>query len=127
MNIVRKIKLDQLGYYHCKDDKEKKLFEFIKDNLLNLTQIYLKYHNNRKFYFKDEKCLFYIKNKTITLSKYNFKYLFDNLFLEEIYNLLFDILLKYYNIKILFFDFRSSIHLFESINKYYKNEYNKTI
>src|SRR6478735_6283393 len=58
MNIIRKIKLESLRYYVCKDNKEKELFEFIKDNLLNLKQVSLKDFPDYIFYFKDDNCIF---------------------------------------------------------------------
>src|SRR6478735_3307862 len=58
MNIIRKIKLERLGYYNCKNNKEKELFEFIKEKLLNLKQVILKYYPDYIMYFKDDKCIF---------------------------------------------------------------------
>ena len=58
MNIVRKIKLEKLGYYTYKDNREKELFEFIKNNLLNLKEIYLDEYHNEVFWFNKENVVF---------------------------------------------------------------------
>jgi len=57
MNIIRKIKLNSLGMYEF-NDSEKELYEFIKDNFLNLKQVILRDYPNYIFYFKDDKCIF---------------------------------------------------------------------
>jgi len=64
MNIIRKIKLNQLGYYEFKDS-EKELSEFIKENLLDLKEIKLEHKlNSVIMYFnnKDENIFQYHLN-----------------------------------------------------------------
>src|SRR6478735_3039753 len=51
MNIVRKIKLEQLGYYVCKNEKEKEFF-------FDLKEIKLEEYPNSRFWFKDNKFIF---------------------------------------------------------------------
>jgi len=58
MNIIRKIKLEKLGYYICKNNKEKDLFKFIKENLLNLTEIKLEESPNEIFWFNNTELIF---------------------------------------------------------------------
>src|SRR6478735_7193796 len=65
MNIVRKIKLESLGYYICKNNTEKELFKFIKKNMLNLKQVSLKNYT----YF-----IFYFNNKDQNIFQHDFKY-----------------------------------------------------
>jgi len=67
MNIIRKIKLEQLGYYKYKDNKEKELFDFIKNNLLNLTEVILESYSTSKFYFKNDKLIFEMDSNLIIL------------------------------------------------------------
>lgn len=77
MNIIRKIKLESLGYYTCKDDAEKDLFQFIHDNLLNLKEVELKEYSNYKFWFKDDKCIY---DLDIDNNEYHFSTYIVNLF-----------------------------------------------
>ena len=58
MNILRKIKINSLGMYEF-TKSEKKLLNFIKDNMLNLKQVTLKDHPNYIFYFNDKKELIF--------------------------------------------------------------------
>jgi len=57
MNILRKIKINSLGMYEF-SESEKELFEFIKENILNLKQVQLEKYPDYLFYFKDDKCIF---------------------------------------------------------------------
>lgn len=56
MNIIRKIRLNNLGYYQIKDN-EKDSFEFIKTNLLNIKPVIFNkdimyFNNDRKMIFQ---------------------------------------------------------------------------
>ena len=104
MNIVRKIKLEKLGYYICKDNKEKELFEFIKENLLNLTEVKLEYYKNEIFWFKKDKCIFnqplnsdwfYVNDKLI-LEVFKTKFNYNN---QELQHLIKGIIEKTYKIQ----------------------------
>ena len=59
-----------MGYYICIDDKEKELFEFIKDNLLNLTEVKLYEFSNEKYWVKENKIIFkrYLESKWIDIN-----------------------------------------------------------
>jgi len=57
MNIIRKIKLESLGYYQCKDIKEKETFEIIRNNFFNLKKVVLPNYNSI-FWFKDDTLIF---------------------------------------------------------------------
>jgi|SRR6478735_7616318 len=71
MNIIRNIKLESLGYYQYKDNNEKELFEFIKNNLLTLKKVKLFDEINKIFYFKDDNCIFIHDSK---INNFNLKY-----------------------------------------------------
>jgi|SRR6478735_598061 len=113
MSIVRKIKLEQLGYYTCKDNTEKELFKFIKENLLNLTEIKLEEYPDSILYFKNDKCVFEYDS--------NMKIVFINLqlnYIKEIENVI-----KYYY-KLLFNHIscgRMPLNYWNTIENNYKN------
>src|SRR6478735_2045338 len=92
MNIIRKIKINSLGMYEF-NDSEKELVNFIKENMLNLKQVKLKYYPISNFYFKDDKYIFqhnfksndfYVNDELIWevfKTKFGYNY-------QEIYNLI---------------------------------------
>jgi len=53
MNILRKIKINSLGYYKY-NNSEKKLLYFIKENMLNLKIVELKNYPDYIMYFNDK-------------------------------------------------------------------------
>lgn len=78
MNITRKMKLNSLGYYNF-TESEQELIDFIKDNLLNLTEVKLQKYPNFIFWFKDNKLIFleYSFEENILISiNTNFYYFF---------------------------------------------------
>src|SRR6478735_3798025 len=72
MNIIRNIKLESLGYYICKDNNEKEIFEFIQNYFLNVKPITVEIYGNYIFYFKEEKCIYEldINNNEYSFSTY---------------------------------------------------------
>lgn len=80
MNIIRKIKLEKLGYYQYINNEEKELFIFVKENLLNLKKVKLKDYSSKIFYFKDNNCIFIYDNK---INNFNFKYKFWLIFINN--------------------------------------------
>src|SRR6478735_255589 len=101
MNIIRKIKLESLGYYKF-IDIEKELVCFINDNFLNLTKVTFLEYTDYIFYFKENKLIFeydldenWIQlNESIWsvfITKFDYKY-------EEIRDLIKDIVKYYYNL-----------------------------
>jgi len=107
MNIIRKIKINSLGMYEF-NDSEKELVEFIKENMLNLTEVKSNKYTDETFYFKNNKFVFSIlKLKNVVYVYINnhliYEYFADFLELEyeyEIYNLIIDIIEYYYKISI---------------------------
>jgi|SRR6478735_3814592 len=98
MNIVRKIKLNQLGYYKFKDS-ENDIIELIKSRILNLKIIKIDEYPYIHFYTKNNYILFYhdFNSKMISTSFHNFY----NLFIQSCtshkeYEYLINTLLKYY-------------------------------
>src|SRR6478735_11261506 len=72
MNIVRKIKLESLGYYVCKDNNEKELFKFIKDNFYDLEKVEItKFGNNIIYYIKNNAIIFSENSNSYYLIKIN--------------------------------------------------------
>jgi len=101
MNIIRKIKLESLGYYKF-IDIEKELVCFINDNFLNLVKVTFLEYTDYIFYFKENKLIFeydldenWIQlNESIWsvfITKFDYKY-------EEIRDLIKDIVKYYYNL-----------------------------
>lgn len=103
MNIVRKIKLNQLGY-HQLNDNEKKILNIIKRKFLDLKIIKLDKYPYIHFYTKEDIILFHhdLYSENIWLNYYEF-YKKINILLNsytEYQNLLKYILKCYYNIDI---------------------------
>jgi len=126
MNIVRKIKLEQLGYYKCKDNKEKELFDYIENNMLNLKKIQLIKYPDHIFYFKGNKCIF---KHNLILNLLCFRHI-DLLFFSKLLfnkqtnNLLNNIaknITKIENIIVMINDGLNT----KQVEKAYKNEYSK--
>ena len=129
MNIIRKIKLNSLGYYQFTVE-EQELFKFIKRNLLNLKEVQLDKYTNRKFWFKYNKLIMeYNLNHNRFGVNYNLIWLvledkFGYSFLES-ENLIIDIMkniYKFHKITRPLFNGESKCC---EIEKVYKNEYNK--
>jgi len=108
MNIIRKIKLNSLGYYKFKDSKEKKLFKFINDNLLNLYSI--NYHDSI-IYLKDDNIIFehYLNFNWFEVNPSIWNYLQNIINNEETVNLIKFIAKEYYNLN--FKDIQISINM----------------
>jgi|SRR6478735_6794919 len=101
MSIIRKIKLNSLGYYEF-NDSEKELVEFIKNNILNLTEVTSEKYPNTIFYFKNKE-LYYeynLNSKQFSFNKYD---IWDNVFNFK-YNIsnIFEKILKINNISVMF-------------------------
>jgi|SRR6478735_2154660 len=128
-NLIRKIKLESLGYYEF-NDYEKSLAKFIKNNLLNLKEVKLLGFIDNIYYFKDDKVIFEFNLEYNCLSlKYDLWMVLDkrhNLYKYEIETILRNIFKKYYkisNIK----DMDYGIPRLHIIEKAYKNEYCKKV
>lgn len=103
VNIVRKIRLNKLGCYIIKSN-EKDLFEFVKNNLLNLKAVKLDNYLEAIMYFNNDGKLMFkhnLKNSNLytndfifnTLeNEYRYKY-------DDIYDLVEYVLEKVYKIK----------------------------
>jgi len=129
MNILRKIKLNTLGYYEIIDD-EKELITFIKDNLLDLKEIKLNKYQNVRFWFKNDRCIFEYSLYKNKLSINNIDIRFYLLYLfgyddQGIENLS-KCLMKNYILDEIILDVISGFDI-ALIEQEYKNEYNKTI
>src|SRR6478735_5900310 len=121
MNIVRKFKLNKLGYYQSTLE-EIKLFEYIENNLTNLTEVKLQEYPDSIFYFKNNKCIFeyelYFENRLFMNERY-FRELYDY-YLEDYLEIdklsLFLINLKNINIDV---GYINSETYFNNIESYY--------
>jgi len=94
MNIIRKIKLEQLGYYICQDDTEKKLFEFIKNNLLSLKEVKIGKNSNGIYYFKENEYIMDIHTDSLNVNyellwkKLEFDFEFNDFKIRELLKLI---------------------------------------
>lgn len=70
MNIIRKIKLEQLGYYTCIDNKEKEMFQFLR-NFIELLPYKIECYgfNNSILYYQKDKFIFYYDYGTMWINK----------------------------------------------------------
>lgn len=78
INIIRKIKINKLGYYDF-NDVENQIFKVIKDNLYDLKKMYL-YTYDYYFYFKNTELIFYydpIKNNIRMNSSFIYQLFFN--------------------------------------------------
>ena len=69
MNIIRKIKLEQLGYYQCIDNKEKEIFEFLR-NFINLKpyRYNIECFHDCIFYCQEDKFIFYRRHNILWIN-----------------------------------------------------------
>lgn len=75
MNIIRKIKLSNLGYYTL-NESERQIEEYINDYILNLRKFYITNSKNFIFYYKGD-IMNWIFIHDITSNKIIFNYFID--------------------------------------------------
>ena len=122
MNIIRKIKLNQLGYYQFTDD-EKKLITFLNENFLNLKKIQFPYYYASIFYFKEDKCIFQYNliDKCVWIPNY-IEFNFYNCSKFELYDMK-PFLTYKYDIDIQFIGGHSNFYYEQIEEYYYKNKF----